>query len=514
MHTMRCVAWVLSLLLLTGCGGKQGDGDDAQREASATAPAAPAALVRAAPDFGGVTTSTVDAEGVGATQNDAVLRALDAAITQVNGRRVASAARSSSTTLAIDVNGVRQMDVHSGAYAERIVSSSRGAVRSFKVLASEEVSQLDGEREMHANASSGGWLDRSAFEVNSTERTYSRYWKARVQADVARFEGPKDDGRPSLVVTVPRQAERSYAVGDERVPAAAVAAEIRRRLVEAIAQSQRFVVLEREFSAEMQQEVDFINSDNARSDAVARLGQQLAADLILVPSVERFEYPRAVRQLRMSDRELVSYSGGGRIGLRLLNAATGEVVLARTFDHELPATAPSTLPRVIDGTLVTNELMDALSDQMVRAITGKVFPVSVVALSGRQAVLSQGGQAVRVGEDFEVMVLGLELTDPQTGRSLGRMESPCCRLHVDRVADRTSYGTLTGELPPELAHFTPGMLELGEPLAFAAPESAGIEAASRHTVAAAAAPAAATKAHKPAPSEPVAADHDDSDAGW
>ena len=512
MHTMRYVVWALSLVLLAGCGGDKGAGEDVSA-ATGGAPAEAAAPFRAAPEFGGVTTSTVEAEGVGATQNDAVLRALDAAIAQVNGRRVASTAQSSSATLTIDVNGMRQMDVNSGAYAERIVSSSRGAVRGFKVLASEEVSQLDGEREMHASASSGGWWDRSAFEVNSTERSYSRYWKVRVQADVARFEGPKDDGRPSLVVTAPRQAERSYAVGDARVPAAAVAVEVRRRLVEAIAQSQRFVVLDREFSAEMQQEVDFINSDNARSDAVARLGQQLAADLILVPSVERFEYPRTTRQLRMSDRDLVSYSGGGTIGLRLLNAATGEVVLARTFMHELPATAPSTLPRAIDGALVANDLMDALSEQMVRAITGKVFPVSVVALSGRQAVLSQGGQAVAAGQEYEVIVLGQELTAPQTGRSLGRMETPCCRLRVDRVADRTSYGTLIGELPPELANFNPGMLELGEPLASDdAPSSAGVEAAPRQITAQAA--AATSQARKPEPAEPNDVSAGDDDANW
>lgn len=65
----------------------------------------------------------------------------------------------------------------------------------------------------------------------------------------------------------------------------------------------------------MQTEIDHINSGNVRVQDSARLGQQLATDLILIPTIERFEYVRSVRKLCSADRELVSYSGGGRITL-------------------------------------------------------------------------------------------------------------------------------------------------------------------------------------------------------
>ncbi|WP_373401759.1 CsgG/HfaB family protein, partial [Klebsiella pneumoniae] len=98
---------------------------------------------------------------------------------------------------------------------------------------------------------------------------------------------------------------------------------IRARLSDTLTQTQRFIVLDREFGDELQAEIDHINSGNVRLQDTARVGQQLATDLILIPTIERFEYPRSVRNLRMSDRQVTSYSGGGRITLRLVNATTG-----------------------------------------------------------------------------------------------------------------------------------------------------------------------------------------------
>jgi len=174
----------------------------------------------------------------------------------------------------------------------------------------------------------------------------------------------------------------------------------------------------------MQAEIDHINSGNVRAQDSARIGQQLATDLLLIPTIERFEYPKSVRKLRMSDRELVSYSGGARITLRLLNAATGQVVMSQSFDHKLADADPSTMPRVIDGKSMAAGMMDSLASRIGGAIVTEIFPVSVVSLSGDQVVLSQGGDSLQVGQRWKAVYLGEELKDPQTGNSLGRNRSP------------------------------------------------------------------------------------------
>lgn len=444
----------LAVLALAACKK-----DTPAATATTAPPSTDASSFRANPDFGGVTGVTIEASGTGPTPGVAVLRALDSAIAQVNGRRVTSSSAAASGGIAIDVAGLGTTQVGGDAWIEQVVSASDGTIRSFRILSQEEVERVDAEYAFDGELATGGWFGDS-LKVSESEKRMSRYWKVRVQAEVAKFVGPKDDGRPRLVVMAARTSSATYPVGDTQVDAAAVAAEIRSRLSDALTQTERFQVLDREFDAELQAEVDFINSGNARNDEVARLGQRLATDLIVVPTIERFEYPRSSRRLRLSGRELTSYSGGGRVSVRVINATTGEVVLSDSFTHQLAPTKASTLPRSIDGVGMAAEMMDALSGRIVKSVVNEIFPVSVIAIEGDQVVLSQGGKSVDQGERYDAVVLGKALTDPQTGRSLGRMEIPCCTIRIDRVSDQTSYGTIEGAVPESLKQFKPGMLEL------------------------------------------------------
>jgi hypothetical protein len=452
------IGWLI-LAVAFGCTTLAGCKDDAPVASASGASSPKNEAFRENPDFGGVKTVTVEAEGIGPTPSVAALRALDQAIAQVNGRRVTSSIRTASAGASIDVEGLGSTQVGGDAFLELVVSGSDGAVKSFRVVSQEEVERVDAEYAFNGEATFGGWLGDS-IRVSEAEKHLSRYWKVKVSADVAKFVGPKDDGRPKLVVAAPRTTGATYAVGDSQVDASAVASEIRARLSDALTQTERFQVLDREFGDELQSEVDFINSGNARTEEVARLGQRLATDLILVPTIERFAYPRSSRTLRLSGRELTSYSGGGRVSLKLINATTGEVVLSESFEHALPKTGPSTLPRVVDGPGMAGAMMDSLSDRMIRSVVNEIFPISVIALSGDQVVLSQGGKSVSTGERYDAVVLGEALTDPQTGRSLGRNEMPCCTIRIDRVADQTSYGTIEGGPPSGLGAFKPGMVEL------------------------------------------------------
>lgn len=108
-------------------------------------------------------------------------------------------------------------------------------------------------------------------------------------------------------MALPKASAASYPVGDGQAGSVEVARAVRARLSDILTQTKRFIVLDREFGSEMQAEIEHINSGNVRVQDTARLGQQLATDLILIPTIERFEYVRSVRHLRMADRELVSW---------------------------------------------------------------------------------------------------------------------------------------------------------------------------------------------------------------
>lgn len=532
---------------------------------------------RDSPRFGGVTEVVVEAEGIGETPEIAVLKAIDSAIAQVNGRRVGSAILSLESRLRSEGQFHGGESIRADAFMQTVVSASQGAVTGFRILSQQEIQRVEAERIIKAQMQDAGYkldqstsqtfdgkasssadfagssasdaaagrssasasasIDASASEevsvsassdaslsidrgansssYDETERRFAApYWMVRIEANVAKYVAPEEKGRPKLAIILPRTKSDSYAVGDSRVPASDVSEEIRSRLSDALTQTKRFIILDREFGDVLGEEASFIESGAARNQELARIGQQLAADLLLIVSIDRFEYPRASRNLRMSDRQLISYAGGGRVSLRLINATTGEVVMSESFAHELPATSPSTIPRVIDGKALAGQMMDVISGQMTFAVVNEIFPISVVAMTGATVALSQGGQSVAIGNRYQAVFMGEELIDPQTGETLGKMESPCCVIRIDRVAERTSYGTVEGELPMLPGTFVPGMIELREQIRAIAVE-AETNVASGRQVAAAPSTAKPAPAVKPQPAVlPEKAEPAKEDADW
>ncbi len=539
----------LTMALLSACDKKE----EPKKVAEPVA-AAPQQPKRSAPDFGGVTKVSREVEAVGSTLELAVVSALQSAVAQVNGVKVASQLQSLRQGLDVSVDGQNAGAVRADAFEQKMVAGSQGSVLGYEILSQEEVDKVDEEVVAKVRASDGGYSysasassesnvklkasgegsarggDASAsasasysgssassesanVDVKRGASSYSSdlshkkmrsYWKVKLRAEIAQYKAPDEKGQPKIVVVLPKTLMQTYPVGDSQVPADEVAHAVRGRLSDILTQTKRFIVLDREFGADLQAEIDHINSGNVRAQDSARIGQQLATDLLLIPTIERFEYPKSVRKLRMSDRELVSYSGGGRITLRLVNAATGQVVMSQSFEHKLASADPSTMPRVIDGKSMASGLMDALSSQIGGAIVTEIFPVSVVSLEGDQVVLSQGGEALQVGQRWKAVYLGEELKDPQTGNSLGRKETPVGTIRIDRVAAQTSYGTVEeggklGDKP-----FVAGAIELRGQLPKAAPVEASAAAGkAASTVAATASAPAKAKSTKPAAAAPA-----------
>lgn len=535
----RLLSLAIAATLLAACGKQEAPVDEVASKTESkvlSAANADTGPLRGTPDFGGTTQVAREADGIGSTPELAVLAALQSAVAQVNGVRVASQMQTLRAGLDVDVDGHHVGSLQANAFAQQAIAASQGAVLGYEILSQEEIRQIDEEVIERVRASDAGFTyaasasasgsaqaqadasghggsasasvkqsykesakvdakrGASSYESDVSHRTMRSYWKVRIRADIAKYRAPDEQGRPKIVVALPHVRSGSYAVGDGRVSSEEVARAIRARLSDTLTQTKRFIVLDREFGDEMQAEIDHINSGNVRLQDTARLGQQLATDLILIPSIERFEYPRSVRQLRMSDRQVSSYSGGGRITLRLINAATGEVVMSDSFDHQLASTGPSTLPRVVDGKGMAATMMDSLSGQIGTAIITEIFPVSVVSLSGDQVVLSQGGDALQVGQRWQAVMLGEALKDPQTGRSLGRNETPCCTIRIDRVAAQTSYGTLEEGADLGGAGFRPGAIELRKQLGAVKPATtAAAPSGSGKAPVRAAKPAAAAK---------------------
>lgn len=416
---------------------------------TATAPAAavPAPAgpnLTAQPDVGKIEQVSVNATGMGVTAGAAINDALKTAVMQVNGTTVQASSGSLQTfskiTAELDIETADKADhvkatstVQGSHFAEQIISKSQGVVSSFKV------------DKLTPPASKGGMFS------------------ADISVTIAKFKAPADAGKIKIVVAPLRSDKTSFDIGGRAVPADVVLGQLRQQLIDALSQSGRFTVLDRQFEGELENELDMITSGKAANQEFAKLGQALTADLVYVGVVNELGYTRHARQLRTSDRELVSYSGGWSVSHRMINLATRQILQSATIDGRAPSLAPTTLGSGINADAVLQDMRVEMAKRSAAAILLQTFPISVVERDGVEVVLSQGGSSVVQGARYKLYLQGKEIKDPQTGQSLGNLESACCNVLVTRVTPKVSYGTLEA-VTVNLDKVVPGALQVKEML--------------------------------------------------
>lgn len=489
MFKTSIVMLALSALVLGGCGEKK-----VEPAQVSVAPEAKGPNLTKTPDVGRVEEETVLATGSGVTPGAAVNDALKTAITQVNGATV----NASSANLDVYAKATATLDVetsegkdHAAAtstlqgqsFANAIVTQSNGTFSSFKVIKSTPPS-----------------AGNAVFSVD-------------IEVKVAKFKKPTDSGKLKIVVAPLRSDKPTFNVAGKTVPAAEVLNSLRQQIIDNLTQTGRFNVLDRQFDGELANEMNMISSGQTDKMDLAKMGQALSADVVWVGVVNDFAFNKSVRKLQTSDRELVSYAGGWAVSQRIINLATKQILQSNTIEGKAPSIAPTTLGVAVDESTVLKGMTSDFVNKSTEAILLRTFPISIVERDGNSVVLSQGGKAMTEGTRYRVFKQGKEIKDPQTGQSLGNMESPCCDVLVTRVTPNLSYGTLEN-VQGSLDGVAPGALQLREVVpasaakpveTAAAPAAAPVAAAAAAgtTIAAASAKAAAPKAKAPSPAKEV-----------
>jgi len=405
MRQLLCVTAVAAAALLAACNKAEPE--------KAVAPAAPANVAAPVPDVGKVSDVQTTAQGYGASPGEAVAQAMKMAILQVNGAAVQSA--SVSVKYGLDVSLDQDAaSLRGSAFAEAVTQRSGGVIQNFKLVEMQEPGVLPGKNQ----------------------------YKATIEARIAKFQPSAEMQKIKLVIGQIRFDSPSLPMGDRSVSSTEVGATLRQRISDALVQTGRFAVLDRELSPDIQGELDMISSGQAPSAELAKLSQAASADIVWSGRVSSLAYNRHARALKTSDRELVSYAGGWALTEKLVNVATRQVMASDSLRGAAPSTEPTTLGRGVDGDKVLEDMSTDLVNQVVTSVLRRTFPVTVVSRDGTNVVLSQGGQALKEGTRYAMVTMGSEMKDPQTGQSLGRVESPCCELVVERVTPNLSYGRL------------------------------------------------------------------------
>ena len=443
------------------------------------------------PDFGGVKVVEVVAEGVGPTRNAAILDALNLAVQQTNGTPIVGISVNSTGNLSVP-----NYDGDFGLTNTTVVSATQGAVQGFEILSEKE------------NAEAGAWRLKLKVKVN-------------------KYSASAATNLPKIAIASPRTRETTYVIGDETLSADEASQSIGTAINESLSQSNRFFVINRAFDADISDELSRITDPSTNSGELAKLGQRLTADILVLPEINRLSYKKSTRVLRNSGRELNSYSGDMEITFNVINVPTGQLMMTERFKVTFPNTPPSVYGKQQIGLENVRASLATLTGQFTQKFILKNFPVSVIKMNGTSVVLSQGQDVLQVGAIYNAVSLGEDIVDPQTGQSLGREEMPIGTITITKTSEKMSMGQFQGTY--DASQFKPGIIELAEridtppaagpttaqepaqPAAETPPAAVAKPSTAAQTVKSATAPAAPKRPAAAKPAKPVDPFEDDSE---
>lgn len=376
------------------------------------------------PDLGGVKVVEVEGKGIGPTRNAAILDALNMVLKQTNGTPIAG----------VTVNSTGSVSTPEGTRDSGFTNETVAAI-------------------------SGGWIQ--SFEILSeTEMTNAKRWEVTLRAKINKYEASADTKLPKVAIAHPRTFMQQYVVGDQTLSADEAARMIQKIVGDTIQKSKRFFVINRSFDNDINEELSQINGYSANPSEWAKLGQRLTADILILPEITHLEYQKSTRNLRFSGRELNSYAGGVDVNFSVVNVVTGQLIMTERFSAVFPSTPPSVYGRQNVGVENVHQYLAMMTEQFTRQFILKNFPVSVIKMDGASVVLNQGQDMLKVGDVYNAVSLGEAIQDPQTGQSLGRLESPVGTIRIVKTTEKISIGAYSGKF--RKTDFQPGIIELRE----------------------------------------------------
>lgn len=276
----------------------------------------------------------------------------------------------------------------------------------------------------------------TGYSVDSLKQLPNSLWEATVTIKYAKFKaiGQKSDRR-SMVVISNEQKYKELLISD---------------FSKALVGSRRFDVLNRENQQLFEKEKAFITGGDAAKAEVARLGQATGADYLVIVNLQGLNVVNDRREkIQMTGETLISSAASGTVSVEVIEFASRKV---KWTGSEKFSASYSGATSVSNGNLST--LVSGASEKLVNQLVATIYPIEVVkVLSKNMAVINRGSTSVKEGQKLTIYLKGEELTDKQSGESLGALEIKLGKGKV--VETNPKYSTVkleSGEFDPNASY--------------------------------------------------------------
>lgn len=344
-------------------------------------------------DAAGVKARTVEVEGVGDDRRTAIEAGLVEAISQVTGISITnqqlSTVSTSNSTVSLGTSSI-SLSSMSETSSDEMSSSLSGSVRSYQVV--EVFNGRDGR--VHAKLS----VDVNHYEADASNQ--------RRRIAVVPFRLPDGAGQEI-------EQFRKY---------------VNQGAVDYVTGTRHFSVVDRNFENERFKEFLRLLLPDVGQSERARIGNTSGTDYLVVGEILEFETVKTSQYVEYTKETLTKVQKKVAIVWRVIEAATGQVLVSGTINRSLNATRP--------------EIGLKLGSEIGETINNIIYPIVALDYSNGRISLSQGGTSMRVGRVYTLNRYGKVQYDPYTKEAMAREEIPVGTVRIVSVSPKISYAQI------------------------------------------------------------------------
>lgn len=333
------------------------------------------------------TTQSSSGEGSGITREEAVNNAVIEAISKMQGVRIKSMKSTSIHMATSSKDGTVLQD----AYSDEISKVTNGRADFYDVNSVEQTAD-------------GRYIANVTIRNTKTSKSY-------------KAPGMSPSSRRSIIV-MGNSSSNYYELNNT----------LKQKFNNKFVQSRKFNVLDRQHGNLYAMEKAFIQSGNAMSDEIYKLGNGLGTDYIFVYTVTGAEASAKTSNLTGRERIKAQLS----IDYQVILFSTRQVKYSNTLSVDAD---------MKDGSLKsTHSALDKVVGQITNKVLEAIYPMRVADIVGGELVFSQ---ELVAGETYECFSEGAMVRDAYTKENSGRVESKTGMIEVVRATNKLSYAKIT-----------------------------------------------------------------------
>tara|TARA_B110000977_G_scaffold176184_1_gene231587 strand:- start:665 stop:2026 length:1362 start_codon:yes stop_codon:yes gene_type:complete len=279
-----------------------------------------------------------------------------------------------------------------------------------------------------------------SYEIIKKDTDKNGWHNVKLKAEVAFFDLPKEAMRVRMAIF-------PFKLYDVEGDKSRFNRLIDQNINDYFVQTKKFTMLDRTYIEEVAKEQSTILDGKTPAVEMAKIGNEISADFILVGSVENFNITEKVKKILSSDMEIKKKVASIYMSYRLLDVATKQISYSNTIEYKLTLTENSKKPDI--------EIISKTSKILGEEILFSIYPVLVEKIVNGEIYLGQGGNQFQKSDQYELFEKGEKIIDSYTNEVIGNVETSLGLVEITSVSTGYSKGKMLSKennLPDDVSN--------------------------------------------------------------